>query len=328
MRLTITHELNAHFVEIMSAQTASFHHEGVAITVVASQAEDGPRFGSVGCSATVAFDQRDVDEGTEGIAVTAVNDLRMAPDFPFFIPPSVDPRWDSALSATYARIEGALEPVGSLIRWRFHLSGKDAVFKCTTALVETETGEVIDLHPVAQVGFGDDSAAIPDGGLGELETLLAADVREPLGHQLWREAWNLHYSNRRSSLVIGVTAAEVGMKQLIATLVPTARWLVEELPSPPLVKMMKHYVPDLPVRVEVDRDRRCPKHLLTKLQAAVEERNDVVHRGATPGIYLRETLLAVRELLYLLDFYAGNLWAVSYFSPEMIAALGIENATA
>jgi hypothetical protein len=118
------------------------------------------------------------------------------------------------------------------------------------------------------------------------------------------------------------------MKQLIATLVPTARWLVEELPSPPLVKMMKHYVPDLPVRVEVDRDRRCPKHLLTKLQAAVEERNDVVHRGATPGIYLRETLLAVRELLYLLDFYAGNLWAVSYFSPEMIAALGIENATA
>lgn len=48
-------------------------------------------------------------------------------------------------------------------------------------------------------------------------------------------------------------------------------------------------------------------------------------RETLPDQALRDTLLAVREFLYLLDFYAGYLSVLSYFSPDTIAVLGIES---
>lgn len=117
------------------------------------------------------------------------------------------------------------------------------------------------------------------------------------------------------------------MKQLIASLVPDARWLVEELPSPPLVPMMKHYLPDLPIRAPVEREHRCPRHLRSALQTAIEERNDVVHRGLSPTADLRNTLTRIREFLYLLDFYGGHEWAVAKLSEETRASLAISEGS-
>ena len=43
----------------------------------------------------------------------------------------------------------------------------------------------------------------------EIVDLVGRIGEEPLGRQLFREAWNLRFSNPRSALVIGVAAAEV-----------------------------------------------------------------------------------------------------------------------
>jgi len=115
------------------------------------------------------------------------------------------------------------------------------------------------------------------------------------------------------------------MKQLIAALVPDARWLVEELPSPPLSTMVKDYLKELPIRADVPPARRSPKHLRRLLHDAVEARNQVVHRGTTPAVSLRETLTGIREFLYLLDFYCGHSWAIERLSVETRAALALED---
>lgn len=245
----------------------------------------------------------------------------MISSLPFFVPPDLDPTWDGQISAAYHRIDTVLNHVGAIIRWRFNLAGQDAIFKDNRLLVTTDDRRQYDLQAMAHVVMGDDRSLIHGGELMEVAALATSDAREPLPHQLLREAWNLHYRNPRGSLVIGVAAAEVGLKQLIAILVPYSRWLVEELPLPPLVSMMKNYLPELPIRAQVERNRRCPKHLRTALDAAVTERNAVVHRGIDPSVNLRQTLIAVREFLYLLDLYAGQAWAASHLSEETIAAL-------
>ncbi|MDI7278258.1 MAG: hypothetical protein QME94_19950, partial [Anaerolineae bacterium] len=78
--------------------------------------------------------------------------------------------------------------------------------------------------------------------VAEVEQLLAAGSLSPLAHELLREAWSQRRDNPRSALVIAVAAAETGVKEFIANLVPQARWLATELPSPPLRKILKDYL--------------------------------------------------------------------------------------
>jgi hypothetical protein len=59
----------------------------------------------------------------------------------------------------------------------------------------------------------------------------------PLGQELLREAWRNLFVHPRSALVIGMAAAETGLKALIVDLVPENSWLIQEVQSPPIVKL-------------------------------------------------------------------------------------------
>ena len=72
-------------------------------------------------------------------------------------------------------------------------------------------------------------------------------------------------------------AAEVGFKQFVVTLNPSTKWLIENLPSPPLPVMLTQYLPLLPVKSLIkDRPIEIPSELIEKLKASVTFRNEVV----------------------------------------------------
>jgi hypothetical protein len=322
MQLTVEHRLNVRFVDAAAADTDSFEHDAVLVTVAINK-PDEPAFALVTCAGVIEVAQPVTVASSGRESAVKTGERLLGWEFPFLLQSDIDARWDPHLTAAYQHVKAVLEEVGKLLRWRFGLSGPDSVFRDTRVLLNIDRGHVLELQPIAQAAMGDDRAAIDRGSLSEVASMLASDMHEPLAHQLWREAWNLRLTNPRSALVIGIAAAEVGLKQLIGTLVPLARWLVQELPSPPLVNMMKNYLPDLPIKADVERDRRSPKHLRAMLDTAVQARNDVIHRGDAPDIDLRATLAGVREFLYLLDLYEGRTWAVTKLSDETILALGI-----
>jgi hypothetical protein len=136
---------------------------------------------------------------------------------------------------------------------------------------------------------------------------------EPLGHNLFREAESQRYENPRSALVIGIAAVEIGLKECIADLVPQARWLVENIPSPPLDKLLQHYLPSLPMRGHMQgKGVTVPKRLRGVVRKAVTLRNATVH-SESKGVSaedLNEILDAVRDLLYLFDACRGHDWAL------------------
>lgn len=313
MEVTVRHTLNAHFVEVEAPSTVQFQHEVVSVSVAATAKPDDV-FAAITCvGVTNVDDDEELDDPGAGIAWTS-SGLVMLSD-------QRDQGYATAVAAGFGKVDSALRQVGAVLRWRFGLSGYDPVFKDTNVTAQLANGRPLDLYLVPQSAMGDDSAAIEQGGLSAIADLVTSSQREPVPHELWREAWNLRHSNPRSSLVIGVAAAEVGLKQLIATLVPNAKSLVENIPSPPLDTMIRKVLPDLPIRADVEPSRRAPRHLRTAIIAAVEDRNRIVHLGAMPRGDLRGALLAIRELLYMFDMYSGHPWAADLLTEQTRSAL-------
>jgi hypothetical protein len=111
----------------------------------------------------------------------------------------------------------------------------------------------------------------------EIVCKVEGGAKEPLGRQLFREAWSQRLVNPRSALVIGVAAAEVGL---------AASWLAKEIQSPPLRKMLRDYLPALPLRAK-RRDggpMSLPPELIKQVDDAAVHRNNVVHRGVPPEV--------------------------------------------
>lgn len=184
--------------------------------------------------------------------------------------------------------------------------------------------------PADAVIWDERPAFLHDWLRDEIADLLRQDLREPLGHELFREAWAQKSSNPRSSLAIGISGLEAGIKELIADLIPDAGWLAKHAPTPPVYKILKNYLPQLPVREKPNGKASIPPKLLKVVKDWVEVRNRMVHgnpENVDPDD-LKELLLVVRDILWLLDYYRGSKWAIDYLRPQTRAALGIPAAVA
>jgi hypothetical protein len=169
-----------------------------------------------------------------------------------------------------------------------------------------------------------------DAEFKSIGELLSTNQPEPLGHDLLHEAWELRKTNPRSALVIGMAAAETGFKQFCSIHAPDASWLIENVPSPPLVKMLEEYLPLLDTKYKIYGHTLPPPEPLTEvLKKGVQLRNGIAHGKQTnlKKETVEEILNAIRDLLYLLDFYNGHLWAWEHVNANYLIQL-VETAEA
>ena len=144
---------------------------------------------------------------------------------------------------------------------------------------------------------------------------------EPLAHQLFNDAWNLRYTNPRASLVIAVAAAEVGLKKVIGLIVPDAQWLLEEIPAPPIGKILRKYIPMLKVKSHITGKQIVPPStLINKLEEAATARNKIVHIGqkAPEPKELLEMLEEIRDFMWVCDMYRGQLRNSDFISADVL----------
>ena len=213
-----------------------------------------------------------------------------------------------------------------LVRWRGNSMGQHHPFFHRDMLWSLDGAHWSRLPGFASVRVTDSGGVPPlsDVVHNEIQELIQAGKTEPLGHELYREAWEQRGGNPRSALILGIAAAEAGFKQFVGILVPDARWLAENAPSPPLVDMLEQYLPKLPVRnTFAGKIKAPPLEILKVLRKGVRLRNELSHRGVAslePDT-LEEVLLAVRDVLWLLDYYTGFDWAVDYITLETRRAL-------
>lgn len=159
----------------------------------------------------------------------------------------------------------------------------------------------------------------------DIEQYVKDGLGEPAGHELLREAYSISGHNPRSSLVIGIAACEIGVKLCISSVIPAATWLVENLPSPPVEKMLREYLPKLPADNRINGQvLPPPARILEIIKKGVLLRNQIIHKGATvKARSCEEVLGAITDVLWLCDYYSGYEWALNYVSSETRKELGL-----
>jgi hypothetical protein len=153
----------------------------------------------------------------------------------------------------------------------------------------------------------------------EVSRLLGGGVTEPIAHELLEEAFGLKATVPRSALILSCTALEVGTKQLISSLTPDNEWLLREVASPPVEKLLRNYLPQLPRKAFVnDPLETFSAEFLNQIKKVVTLRNELAHRGTATirTDWLDEWLKQCKDLLYLFDFYNGHSWARRWIQPS------------
>lgn len=221
-----------------------------------------------------------------------------------------------------------VEDTIAIFRWRMNLSDtvkvtKPSRFEWSRDQVRWNIFNYILFPPTVSIEMIPDPVKIPKSDINEI---LSKSIKEPIYHELFREAWELRINNPRSSTVIGISAAEVAMKECIASLVPGAQWLAEEAPTPPLMAMMKNYLPLLPAKSKFRGEVLAPpKSIRRDIEEGVKLRNKVVHVGRQAPNYvaLEKILLSVKDFLWLIDYYRGYTWSLDYMRNETLAEMGV-----
>ena len=89
---------------------------------------------------------------------------------------------------------------------------------------------------------------------------------------------------------------------------------MDEVPAPPVVRMLMEYLPTLPAR-NTFNGKVYPPPFKELFRNAVNKRNLLAHRSDDHDIKdeeLAEIIAAIRDTLWLLDYYCGNAWALGY----------------
>ena len=219
----------------------------------------------------------------------------------------------------------AIDCVG-VIRWRLGLEGPHNPVRSTKDTEWSLDGEHWRAFPFGLNVKASVRGAIdmPPGLAAQIAKDIAAADTEPFEHVLLREAWQQRNRNPRSALVIGYAAAEIGVKFFVGELVPSMKKFVADIPSPPLVKILSKYLDTLPAKLKIDGQvKPPPKSIRKAIRQGMDARNSLAHIGIydlTPDD-LESILEAVRDLLYLLDYYRGHEWALDRLRDETRAEL-------
>jgi hypothetical protein len=234
-----------------------------------------------------------------------------------------------AVRQVYEEMHDCLIRTLRLLRWRTGSMGAPNPIRMGTTnhfvwsdegtnwkLVADSINAVLSLK-ISQLGSGPSSE-----DMEFIQNGISEGLNEPLGDELFREAYVNQKSNPRSSLILAVAAAEVGFKHFASKKLPATSWLLA-LPSPPLVDMLINF-PWSDLKLQINgKVPVVPDMLIADLKKAVTLRNAIVHSGVANLNYesLDSILSAVREFLYFLDSFQGKgqVWAMRFIRPEIMA---------
>jgi len=168
-----------------------------------------------------------------------------------------------------------------------------------------------------------------DAANGVVQSVGQLGESAPVADEIIREAWALRETNPRAAVVLAVASAEAGFRRLVSDLVPDARYLVEELQTPPLTLLLRNYLPKLPLR-STPRLAVVPRSVLRQLEAAVKLRNAIVHKGTRSPDHraVEDALVVASDLVRLFDYYSGNQWALKFVTEETRSAAYAAEASA
>lgn len=255
----------------------------------------------------------------------AISDLSMhdAPTPPLSIYPI---KLDKFLTEQVDIATDKLKSFVSTLRWRFNIDTNiNPCSKISSYCSHKENEGWRSINNLAVKVKNKRGDAIPIMSATSPDTLglYFTEDGEPTGHELLREAKELSNISVRASLIMGIAAVEVRLKDLISARSPSSEWLIKSIPSPPVMTIISKYLPELFTQdysiVDAIKKFKKTKHY-RNLDKQIKNRNATSHSGAKgpQQNIIDELLESVEQFLWFCDFLSGFEWAEEYFDDEII----------
>lgn len=153
-------------------------------------------------------------------------------------------------------------------------------------------------------------------GPDDISDYLISDKISTIPIELLHEARKINSTgNSRSALVIAMSALEVRIKEFIASISPNSKWLIENIQSPPIIKLLKDYLPSLVSSPDVYKSKIDP--YIDEIDNAVTLRNTITHKGANVSFRrCAEFIENIEYLMLVLDAESGQKWPLSLLSQK------------
>lgn len=135
---------------------------------------------------------------------------------------------------------------------------------------------------------------------------------EPLAHELIREAFDVAHLNKRSALLIGVSALEIAVKEYVMYLVPYSYDILKKMSSPPILQLVQEVIPSIQKAKHIENSHfPYDKETADFIKKWVSIRNQVAHGAKDNSKVNRvvEFLNFVQDELYRIDYCRGHEWA-------------------
>ena len=260
-------------------------------------------------------------------ATIAIRDLSQGSDQPARFNKVSNPL-EAFSEKIYRELADVATTTFALLRWRFAMDGPVRPFKARG--IEWSEDKISWHNLPYKTTFRIKASVqkrLREEDCAELESLVSSKTTEPLAHFLLREARASATvtGSYSSALVMAIAALEIGVKHLIAELIPDAGWLVLQLPTPPIARIIKDYLSTLPARQVLDGKAIVPPdNLIETINKGVTARNAASHAGLPlpDQEFVERVLNAVSDMLWILDYYTGRRWALDHLSAETRTALG------
>jgi len=227
-----------------------------------------------------------------------------------------------AVASVHADLQSFILRTLRLLRWRTKSPGRPypirAVLRFMWSLDAIEWKYVADYMSL-RIKQLENPPVLTDAATEFVRNEIVGELDEPLGHELLREAWTNQETNLRSAIVLAVAAAEVGFKQFASKVFPDCAWILENLQSPPLSKMLDLFPWDKMKLAINEQPVTVPDSIKDELKKAVTLRNEIVHgrSGALTSDITESVLFSVRDLLYFLDALIDRkVWAFEFMSAD------------
>ncbi|KKO45276.1 hypothetical protein WG68_11155 [Arsukibacterium ikkense] len=216
----------------------------------------------------------------------------------------------------------------STLRWRFNIDSKLKPWSKINSLCSGDgksNWRIISPLETHIRYAGDNVIPIDLATAEDTLELSVAEDGEPTGHELLREAKEVSNISVRASLIMAIASVEVRLKDLISSRSPSSEWLIKSIPSPPVVKIVARYLPELfdEYKSEIEAFKKTKHFKLIDKQ--IEKRNETSHLGAEgpKDMLIYELLESVKQFLWFCDYLSGFHWAREFFDQETESCFSI-----
>lgn len=169
-------------------------------------------------------------------------------DYVWDVPEELKPSLDPFVKSIHSKLTNALHAAYRVLRWRYALGGTVTPFS-SARLEWSRTGrkwsELPSPFAPIWIDWNLSKLSFSPSEAEETKLFLRNGTQEPVAHELFREAWDQCAESPRAALVIGMAAAEIGVKDFIAQRVPEAAWLMKETAMQDWIKLLSDYLPTL-----------------------------------------------------------------------------------